>query len=196
MKDTLDLVRAVMALDPPTRIFGGVAEDALLHGRLTRPHDDVDVLVLRDELELRLAQAGKLGFREFHLRMESRPGVPLVGGCVVGDLNLEFIVFDRAPDGRVFFEVPVHAGTKRVWLPGGALDWPEVDLDGVRVRTLSPLALYHVRAAVAETFGGFRPKDVVAQAALVERFFAGVPEAELAPHTELAPRALATPRRR
>ena len=40
------------------------------------------------------------------------------------------------------------------------------------------LALVHVRAASAIAFGGRRPKDVAAQAALRERFFAGMSDAE------------------
>lgn len=185
MNGYLDLLRALMDLDPPLHIFGGIAEDALLHGRFSRPHEDVDVLVYREELDARVEQAHALGFHAFHVRMMPRPGRPLVVGAIAGGLNLEYVVFDRTPEGRVSFDIPVPAGMRRVWLPEGAFDHPPSEVEGVQVRTLSPLALYQIRAAVAETFGGFRPKDRVTQAALRRRFFAGVEEAKLAPEVEL-----------
>lgn len=181
----LPLLRALMELEPCVHVFGGIAEDALLHGRFSRPHEDVDVLVYRDELDARVEQAHALGFHRFHVRMMPRPGQPLVVGAIAGGLNLEYVVFDRASDGRVSFDVPVPAGLRRVWLPKDALAYPESEIEGVRVRTVSPLALYHIRAAVAETFGGFRPKDRVAQAALRRRFFPDADDAALAPETAL-----------
>jgi hypothetical protein len=48
-------------LEPPVRIIGGYAEDALLAGTVTRPHVDVDWLIPRREYELRLAQASEFG---------------------------------------------------------------------------------------------------------------------------------------
>lgn len=74
---------------------------------------------------------------------------------------------------------------RRVWLPPDAFAHPPSVLEGVRVRTLSPRALYHIRAGVAETFGGFRPKERVSQAALRRRFFPEAAEADLAPDLEL-----------
>ena len=44
----LELIGAISELDPPLFVFGGVAEDALLDHRLSRPHADVDVLVARE----------------------------------------------------------------------------------------------------------------------------------------------------
>lgn len=183
-----ELIRELMRLEPKLWIFGGIAEDALLHGRLSRPHEDVDVLVFRDELDLRLDQAQALGFREFHVRMMPRSGEPLVLGAIEGDLNLEIVVFERDGEGGAYFDVPVEEGMRRVWLPPGSFDHPRSLIEGVEVRTVSPLALYHIRAGVAETFGGFRPKDRVAQAKLRKAFFAGVPEDELAPRTALVER--------
>jgi hypothetical protein len=37
------LLHELARLEPPFTIFGGVAEDLLLHGKLTHAHNDVDV---------------------------------------------------------------------------------------------------------------------------------------------------------
>lgn len=184
MKGYLDLVRAVMAWEPRAFILGGVAEDTLLHGCLTRPHGDLDVLVPREELEWRVEQGRALGFSDFYVRMEAREGLPLVVGAVEGDLNLEFIVIDRDDAGASYFDIPTPTGTNRVWLPADTFAREPTLLANVPARTVSPLALYQVRLGALETFGGFRPKDHLAQAALRERFFAGVPEERLAPRIE------------
>jgi hypothetical protein len=49
----LELLRRMAELDPAPCIFGGYAEDALLAGTVTRPHEDVDWLLPRREFELR-----------------------------------------------------------------------------------------------------------------------------------------------
>lgn len=183
----LELLRRVMAWDPPVTIFGGFAEDALLHGRVTRPHEDIDVLVMRDELDLRLDQAAALGFTDWHLRFAVVRERPLVIGSIRDTLNLEFIVFDRDERGDVYWEMPTPEGLARLYLPDDALTWRSSRIEDVEVRTFSPRGLYHIRVGVTELFGGLRPKDRVAQAALRARFFQGVPEEALAPRVELAP---------
>ena len=70
----LDLLRRMSELDPPPVVFSGHAEDALLAGTVTCPHGDVDWLVPRGELALRLAQAGTLGFTEFETWGEAPAG--------------------------------------------------------------------------------------------------------------------------
>lgn len=47
-----ELIERLSALDPPVFVFGGFAEDAVLHGKVTRRHGDVDVLVVRDQLDV------------------------------------------------------------------------------------------------------------------------------------------------
>jgi hypothetical protein len=176
----LDLIGRLMALDPPVFLFGGFAEDALLHRTVSRPHDDVDVFVWFDELPGRIEQVRALGFDDIESRFEPSPGRPLVVGAARGDLQLELCVGDRS-DGRAYFEVPGDGGLDRVWLADDFLDYPAQRLDDLVVNTISPLALYQVRMALAAVFGGFRPKDKLTQAALQDRFFAGTSDVDLAP---------------
>lgn len=180
----LELLGRLTEWDPPIHIMGGFAEDALLHGRETRRHEDIDLVVFREDLDLRLDQSRKLGFKDFHLRIATTPSRPLVLGAIERGLNLEIIVFDRAPDGRIYWEKPTHEGPARLYLPPGAFDWAPATIEGFEIRTVSPLALYQIRLGVIDLFGGMREKDVVSQAALRRAFFEGVPEERLQPEIE------------
>jgi hypothetical protein len=180
----IDLIANLMALRPPLFLFGGFAEDALLHGQVSRPHGDIDVFVWLDELELRVQQAAELGFEDMHVKFEPAAGRPMVLGATSQGLELELVVAQRFPEGRGFFELPTDVGVRRMWLPDDATAYPEQMLGKLKVRTLSPRLLYQVRIVSADLFGGFRPKDVVAQKALKQRFFADVPEDALQPTYE------------
>jgi len=183
----LELLDALMAFETPAHLFGGVAEDALLFGSWVRPHDDVDLLVHRPDLDRALAEAGALGFEEFEVRFEPLPDTPLVLGCILNGHNLEISVHDRTPEGRVFYYMVGAAGrVVRVFLTDGVFDHPPTAIDGVQVRTVSPLAQYQIRAGIAATgaFGPLRPKDLTAQQALRERFFPGIDPDELEPSIE------------
>ena len=76
--DFVGLLRQLAALEPPLFVFGSVAETALLDGELSHAYGDVDVLVPRTELEWRLRQLAMLGFDDFTVYYEPRPGLPLV----------------------------------------------------------------------------------------------------------------------
>jgi len=180
----LDLISEVMALEPPVYLFGGFAEDAVLYGKVSRPHQDVDVLIWLDQLAMRIEQVRVFGFRSFEVRFEAAPGHPLAVGAQSNGLDLEFCIGERDSLGRGFFYRPSNTGLQRCWLPPDALSYPTQDLEGVPVRTVSPLTLYQVRAALAEVFGGLRPKDRSMQAALYDRFFVGLTADELAPKVE------------
>src|SRR5262245_10446013 len=180
----LPLLGALMTFEPPVHVFGGFAEDALLHGASVRPHDDVDVLVGRDELETQLGNARAIGFASQEVRFEPIEGKPMVIGTTDGDLDLEISVYDRPPEGTVCFHLPAPGGRLfRIELADGVFDHPVSALDGVAVRTVSPLALFQIRAGItmAGGFGEPRPKDITSQEALRERFFPDAPPDGLQP---------------
>ena len=59
-------------------------------------------------------------------------------------------------------------------MPRDLFDWPPTIIDGVQIRTLSPLALIQIRAGVTATgvFGPPRPgKDEARQTRLIHAFF-------------------------
>jgi hypothetical protein len=149
-----------------------------------RTHDDVDVLVGRDELELQLRNASAIGFSSQEVRFEPIDGMPMVIGTTDGSLDLEISVYDRSTDGTVFFHIPDPGGRiLRVDLSDGVFDHPVSDLDGIALRTVSPLALYQIRAGItmAGGFGDPRPKDIASQEMLRSRFFPDTPVDSLQP---------------
>jgi hypothetical protein len=194
----LDLLRRMSELDPPPCVFGGYAEDALLAGTVTRPHIDVDWLVPRSELALRLAQARTLGFAEAEIRGESGPGAPFYLFAQAGDLRIDIGVTDDAdgrPLGRIWkiaFEVDggeAPAGYQFL-LPRDTYTHPPARLDGIEVRVASPLALCQIRIGIAGR-GSFGPLSAQQRASLRrlrEAFFPGRGEDELAPSIEPLPK--------
>ena len=80
--DYMPLLGELASLEPPLFLFGGVAEEVLLDRAVNPLHGDVDVLIPRDQFELRTEQLGKLGFRDFAVFYEPLPGRPLVPGAL------------------------------------------------------------------------------------------------------------------
>jgi hypothetical protein len=190
----LDLLRRMSQLDPPPFVFGGYAEDALLAGTVTRTHGDVDWLVPRRELALRLAQARTLGFADFETLGESAPGEPfyLVGRN--DDLTIDLGVTDE--DGgrllgriwKIAFQVDGHEAPAgyQFELPGDTYTHAPARLDGIAVHVASPLALYQIRAAIAAggSFGPLSASQRGNLSKLREAFFPGRAGHELTPTIE------------
>lgn len=184
MADYMPLLRELASLEPPLFVFGGIAEEVLLDRALSPAHGDVDVLTTRDQLELRVTQLGELGFRDFVVYYEPLPGRPLVLGSSRGDLALELNLADRDETGNPFFVVATEDGPVAIWVTQDLFDWPPTIIDGVPIRTLSPLALVQVRAGLTATgvFGPPRPgKDEAHQARLIQAFFPDRDESSLMP---------------
>ncbi len=179
----LALIERLTAVRPPVFVFGGYAEDALLAGRTTRQHDDIDVLVAKVDLAEHLQRFAEWGFASFEVYFEVVPGSPLVYHAAADGIDLELGVYDELVPGRPSFVLPAGEGLTRVTLPGDSLSHPLGHIDGVSIRTISPLALYQLRAAVMRTgvFGPPRPKDEVAQAELRTSLLAGLRVDELEP---------------
>jgi hypothetical protein len=164
-------------------VFGGVAEAALLNGRLDPSHGDIDVLTPRTQAEHCLEQLGELGFAPFDVYFEPRPGLPLVYGSTRDDLVLELSVLDYDSAGMPYFALPVDAAVVAVAMPTNLFEWPPTIVDGVCIQTLSPLALIQIRAGGMTTgaFGPTRSQDTTRQALLIETFFPDSDPASLEP---------------
>jgi hypothetical protein len=182
----LEIIEAMAGLDPPLFVFGGIAEDALLDHELSRPHSDIDVMVLRGELGQRLRQCEALGFDGFEVYYEPVPGSPLVLGGHRGSLNLELGILDKDRHGH-YFTVADRAGERyNIYLPEDSFAYPVTRIGDTPIQTLSPLALYQIRAGldITRTFGGLRPKDIAAQRRLRAAFLADRAEEALRPRIE------------
>lgn len=180
----MPLLGELASLEPPLFIFGGIAEAVLLDHALSPSHGDVDVVIPRDQLQLRTEQLGELGFRDFAVYYEPLSGRPLVLGSSRGDLALELNLADRDETGRPFFAVETEDGPVAISVPQDLFDWPPTIIDGVPIHTLSPLALIQIRAGLTATgvFGPPRPgKDEAHQARLIQAFFPDRDEDSLMP---------------
>jgi hypothetical protein len=193
----LALLRRMAALEPAPCLMGGYAEDALLDGRVTRPHVDLDWLCPRHELDLRLAQAGELGFGDIQTWGESAPGEPFYLFAQNGELKLEIGVADEIDAGiylrvqRLAFDIggrPAPAGY-RLRLPDDTFRHPPVQLEGLTLRTASPLALYQLRAGIAKqgSFGELSARQRTASQRLRETYFPDHAVADLEPLIEHLP---------
>jgi hypothetical protein len=182
------------SLDPPPCFMGGYAEDALVAGAVTRPHGDLDWIFPRRELDLRLAQAEQLKFSGFSTQGEAAPGVPFYLQAEAGEVQLDLGVADEE-DGwvwmkvhRLLFEVDGQEAPAgyRARLADDTFDHPPVALEGVEIRTASPLALYQVRIAIAGrgSFGQLPDRQRESSRLLREKFFPGRPAADIEPLVE------------
>ena len=111
---------------------------------------------------------------------------PLVLGGHRGDLNLELGILDRDDQGH-YFTVADRAGDLyKIRLPDDLFAYPATLIEGTPIHTLSPLALYQIRAGldITKTFGGLRPKDLSPQRRLRETFLADRAKAALEPGIE------------
>ena len=111
---------------PPGFVFGGYAEDALLAGRTSRPHEDVDVLVGRVDLVEHLQRFATWGFPNFEIYFEVVPGSPLVYHAATAGIELELGVYDELVPGRPSFVLPADERLTRVTLPSDSspIHWP------------------------------------------------------------------------
>jgi hypothetical protein len=186
-----ELLRRMAELQPAPFLIGGYAEDALLAGTVTRPHVDIDWLVTRRELPLRLAQARELGFGEFETWGESAPREPFYLYAENGDLKLDLGVADER-DGRVYLRIhklafKIDGGEPpagyQFQLPPDTFAHPQIELDGVAVRTASPLALYQLRTGIASqgSFGALTAQQRESARRLKQRFFPLYPAMALDP---------------
>jgi hypothetical protein len=89
---------------------------------------------------------------------------------------------------RLAFEIDGRPapGGYRLELPSDTFAHPPVELDGILVRPVSPLALYQMRAGIAMrgSFGRLGEKQLRAMRALKERFFPDRSDEELTPRIE------------
>jgi hypothetical protein len=191
----LDLLARMAELDPPPHVMGGYAEDAVVGGTVSRPHDDVDWAVMRRDLPLRLEQMRGLGFGEPETWGEAAPGLPFYLYAARDDgLSVDVAVFEEVDGhptidvGTLRFQVDGQKppGGFRVHLPADAFSYPTASVDGVPVRSLSPLALYQVRVGIASkgAFGELTEKQRRSLARLRETYFGALDDDDLMPLVE------------
>jgi hypothetical protein len=160
----------------------------------SREHEDVDVIFPRSEQELRFAQLAELGFGNWETWGEAAPGVPFYLFGQNSGLKLDLGVADEE-NGKHWMRVHKLSFTVdgeeapagyQLQLPDDLFDQPLVELEGIAIKPVSPLALYQIRAGVAErnSFGLLSERQLVTLTQLRERFFPDRSEQELLPRCE------------
>ena len=179
------LLRHLATLAPPLFIMGGFAEDARLHHRFTRQHADLDVLVPHSQLSRQLQQLKSLGLPGFEVASEETPGRPLIVGTHVDDLHIELWISAPKQGGGYSLDLEGQRPPSRfrVLLPEDTFQFPATTLEGVAIHTISPLALYQLRAmsAMTRSVGEKRANDLAVQEQLRQAFLAGQDEQQLRP---------------
>ena len=177
----LPAVAVLCELDPPVWVFGGIAEEALLEGSVRREHGDIDVLVDRKALRTHIESFEAIGYPALRVYFEVVPGQPLVLGAERDGMPVEVGVYDEIEAGVASFVLPTERGLTRFNLPDDTLHHPISEIEGTSVRTVSPLALFHLREAfiLSGVFGPPRDRDIAVQALLRDRLLSGRTTEEL-----------------
>lgn len=170
--------------DLPVLVTGGYAEEALLHGKVTREHHDIDLLALRSDAT---KVTEELVARGYDVQPQPGPnGEPykllIQKDGVEGDIGL--LDFDDKRQ-QPYIDLRNQDGTEhRVFLDED-LRGRQVEVDGRSMRTVSPLTLMQQREAVTST-GRFepRPHDAAVQAELKAKFYPDSSDESLKPKVE------------
>jgi hypothetical protein len=172
------------ALSPPLYLMGGIAEEALLHGRLSPHHADLDVLALPAHWAWQAPALVALGFAAAPGTIaQPAAGRPAVLRRPTGSLQVEVWLAVPAPGRGFALDLPrqAPAGFFQLSLPADTFGHPPVTVAGLTLYTVSPLALYLLRAASSLTRGTAqqRERDRAIQAQLRQALLAGYPVIDL-----------------
>ena len=177
------LLKRLATLSPPLFVMGGFAEDALLFHRITGQHADLDVLVIRHQLDQHLQQLALLGLAEPATPLAEAPGQPLLLRANLDTPQIEIWVSTPEPNGGYSFDVDGQSPSSRyrIFLPEDTFQYPATTIEGIAIQTVSPLALYQLRAISAMTrhVGEKRSQDLAMQEQLRQAFLADQDERKL-----------------
>jgi hypothetical protein len=184
-------------MTPQPFIMGGFAEDAVLYHRSTRPHEDIDWFITRDQLEAYDKVAKQLGFPKMGIYGKTSSGKPFyIAWTKDESFWIECLIADRDEKGNLYCELAeLNFDTTglppfkpfRLFLPHDILSYSPVQFENFELKTISPLGLYQIRTGLNKykTFGEYRDKDKKAAKGLKEVFFQHLNDKDLIPKTEL-----------
>jgi hypothetical protein len=143
-----DQLRKIASLAPPLYVMGGIAEDLLLRGNVVEGHRDLDMLVPVKHLGLAAEQLVSIGLA--WVPHDDQPGRPWVFGANTS-LPVEVWPCLTTASGEYFVVVPGSDGRHfRLELPSDTFLHAPREA-GLKLHTVSPLALYRMRLASAQT---------------------------------------------
>jgi hypothetical protein len=132
-----------------------------------------------------LQQLAALGLTESEPSLVEVSGHPLILRASVDNSQVELWVSIPAQGGGYSFDVEGHPPPSRyrIFLPDDTFHYPATTIEGIAVQTVSPLALYQLRAVSAMTrhVGEKRGKDLAMQEQLRHTFLVDRDERRLTP---------------
>ena len=154
-------------------LYGGYCEEALLNGRVTTDHHDVDALITRTDME-----AVREGFENLgcHVEEVAHPGTEETYKFLVkrGDVECDvaFIDWDEERN-QPYAEADRPDGTRvKAFFDKDTFNHPLQKLGDIDVRVVSPLMQMQMRTAfVMIREGRPRQQDINKQEALRQRFY-------------------------
>lgn len=172
-QNQLAFIRKVFDRKLPVRLWGGYADDALLSGRVSRSHHDVDLVAMRSDTELLKQELESMGYHVMEESFErgAKPYKLLVKGeNVLADIAL----FDSSADGQPIIDI-YYSKIKRhykVFFSEDMFSEEKCLIEGTPVVAVSPIALIRSKDAYFQAgVAGSRKKDVRGKEALMKKFF-------------------------
>ena len=180
-----DILRRLAHLPKPLYLMGGFAEEVLLDGRITGEHADLDILTTQDQLPMLGQMFISYGLINSVPIEEGSPGRPAVFSLIDARLDLELWGCLPNHDGTYNFELDNMKPHNHFYmvLPVDTFQFPSRLIGDIVIQTVSPLALYLMRATSAMTrhTGEKRVKDIAMQERLRLAFLDGMEDSELSP---------------
>ena len=147
----LALIDRLATVRPPVFVFGGYAEDALLAGQTTRPHGGRRRAGREGRPRRAPPAVRRVGIPVLRGPLRGRAGSPLVYHAASDGIELELGIYDELVPGRPSFVLPVDERADPGHAPQRLLDLSAGPHRRRPDPTLSPLALYQLRAAIMRT---------------------------------------------
>jgi len=169
------LIRSIFSENLPVRLVGGYAEDALLEGKIEGEHHDVDLVALRNNADNLGKYFEQNGFAVMPV-IEEGAEKPFKFQIERGGIKVDLAFLDY--DGsrkRPYLDAEGRGGRKfRVFLDEQMFEYAPQELDGVNVRTASPLSMLQIREAIlaiGRQRRDTREKDLLQQEKLKQKYF-------------------------
>ena len=176
----LDFLRDVFQRQLPLRLVGGFADDALLHQKPTRHHQDVDFLASRRDSDLLKREFSSQGLKveEVEIPLREQPYKLMISG---ENLKAEVVLYDHDHAGEPYIGLsnPMRNEKLKVYLDVEGLNAPVQRINDIEVRTVSPRALIRLKDQYHQAGAESNVGQVRVRNKLIDKFYPGEnPESE------------------
>lgn len=174
--EQLDFLNMIQEKRLPIWVIGGFADDALVHGGLSRFHSDIDAVTYRDKADFLKTELENMGFLIEEVIIP--PNTTAYKLRAKKDLlHLDLVLFDFDESSKRFYISLVNPNTNdlfRIYFSENSLSYPTQNLNGIKINTVSPMTLIQSKNIYARIGSNEeRDKDLKSQTVLINKFFPG-----------------------